>query len=119
MHYTATQLDSGATAMQNAVKDGQVSLRLPLDMKERMESYARLTGRNKSHVVMEAVGEYLAWRVPQIEDLQAAIRAADAGEFATDAEVDAAFARHAKAPPARAAARKAPAKAKATPRRGR
>ena len=103
--------------MTSATKDGQISLRLPLDMKQRMESYAQLTGRNKSHVVMEAVGEYLAWRVPQMEDLQAAIRAADAGEFATDAEVAAVFARYALKPtPARTPARKAQAKA-ATRRR--
>lgn len=103
--------------MPNATKDGQISLRLPLDMKERMESYAELTGRNKSHVVMEAVGEYLAWRMPQIEDLQAAIAAADAGEFATDAEVNAVFARYTELPPVRRPARKAPAKAKVVPRR--
>jgi predicted transcriptional regulator len=100
-------------------KDSQISLRLPLDMKERMESYARLTGRNKSHVVMEAVSEYLTWRVPQVEDLQAAIAAADAGEFASDAEVKALFARYAKPPGGRGAVRRAPAKAKAPPRRSR
>lgn len=80
--------------MTSTIKDAQVSLRLPLDLKERMEAYAQVTGRNKSHVVMEAVGEYLAWRMPQIQDLQAAIQAADAGDFADDAEVDAVFARH-------------------------
>ena len=79
--------------MPSAVKDSQISLRLPLDMKQRMERYAQLTGRNKSNLVMEAVGDYLAWRVPQIEDLQAAIDAADAGEFAGDAEVNAVLAR--------------------------
>ena len=98
--------------MPTATKDGQISLRLPLDMKQRMEDYAQLTGRNKSHVVMEAVGDYLAWRVPQIEDLQAAIQAADDGEFATDAEVNAVVSHHTrKPPPARASARSAPAKA--------
>jgi predicted transcriptional regulator len=105
--------------MTTAAKDSQISLRLPLDMKERMETYARLTGRNKSHVVMEAVGEYLTWRVPQVEDLHAAIRAADAGEFASDAEVNALFARYDKVRDARGAARKAPAKAKAAARRSR
>ena len=69
--------------------------------------------RNKSHVVMEAVGEYLAWRLPQIEDLREAVRAADAGDFADDAEVSAVFARYAKAPTLRAAARKPAAKAAA------
>lgn len=105
--------------MPSPPKDGQISLRLPLDMKQRMESYARLTGRNKSHLVMEAVGDYLAWRLPQIEALQAALVSADAGEFASDAEVNAVFARYAKVPPARTAARKPPAAAKANPRRGR
>ena len=96
-----------------AAKDSQFSLRLPLDLKERMESYAQLTGRNKSHVVMEAVGEYLAWRLPQIEDLREAVRAADAGDFADVAEVSAVFARYAKAPTLRAAARMPAAKAAA------
>ena len=76
-----------------------------------MEDYARLTGRNKSHVVMEAVGEYLAWRMPQVEDLQVAITEADAGQFASESEVAAVFARHTQAP--------AKAKTKATQRRGR
>lgn len=84
--------------MTRTIKDSQVSLRLPQDMKERMESYAQLTGRNKSHVVMEAVGEYLAWRLPQIEDLKQALDAADDGDFATAAEVSAVFARYATKP---------------------
>lgn len=106
----------------STTKDAQVSLRLPFDMKERMEAYARVTGRNKSHVVMEAVGEYLAWRMPQIEDLQAAIRAADAGEFASDAEVDAVFSRYVekKTPAASATPRKTPTRkpASSSSRRG-
>jgi predicted transcriptional regulator len=105
--------------MSSTVKDGQISLRLPLDMKQRMESYAELTGRNKSHVVMEAVAEYLAWRMPQIEDLKLALRAADAGDFASDAEVQAVFARYAKSRRTAAAPRKTAVKAKAAPRGGR
>ena len=35
------------------------------------------------------------WRVPQLLDLQEAIKAADRSEFATDDEVNAFFARHA------------------------
>ncbi len=82
--------------MTNITKDSQISLRLPLEMKEQMQNYAQLTGRNKSHVVMEAVAEYLAWRTPQIEDLQKAIQAADAGEFASEVQANAVFARWAK-----------------------
>lgn len=54
-----------------------------------------------------------SWQALQIEDLKAATIAADAGEFATDAEVQIVFACHAKNTPARNAARKVPAKAKA------
>ncbi len=97
----------------NTTKDAQVSLRLPIDMKERVEAYAEATGRNKSHVVMEAVAEYLVWRVPQVEDLKAAVSAADAGDFATDAEVKAVFARY----PAASSLRGATAAKKARPRR--
>jgi predicted transcriptional regulator len=61
-----------------SIKDSRLSLRLPADLKQRMEIYAALPGRNKSHVVMEAVCECLAWRTPQIEDLHEAIREADA-----------------------------------------
>ncbi len=81
--------------MPTTPKDAQVSLRLPVDLKQRMEAYAQTTGRNKSHVVMEAVGEYLTWRSPQVDDLRAALHAADADDaFASEAEVAAVFARH-------------------------
>lgn len=81
--------------MSTTVKDSQVSVRLPLGLKDQMETYAQLTGRTKSYVAMEALTEYLAWRIPQIEDLKEAIAAADRGEFASDAEVAAEFSRYA------------------------
>ena len=75
-------------------KDSQVSMRLPGELKARIESYAQLTGRSKSHVAMEALAEYLDWRLPQVADLTAAIAAADRGEFASDDEVQAVFQRY-------------------------
>ncbi len=78
--------------MSSALKDSQVSVRLPNGLKEQMETYARLTGRSKSYVAMEALTEYLAWRIPQIEDLKSAVAAADGGDFAEDDEVQAVFA---------------------------
>jgi predicted transcriptional regulator len=83
-----------------ALKDGQVSLRLPNALKDRMETYAQLTGRTKSHVAMEALSDYLDWRIPQIEDLKAAVAAADAGDFASDNEVQQVFKRLATPRPA-------------------
>ncbi len=78
--------------MSHAAKDSQVSVRLPAELTEQIAGYSTLTGRSKSHVVMEAVREYLHWRVPQTADLKEAIAAADRGEFAEEAEVEAAFA---------------------------
>ena len=80
--------------MTATVKDSQVSVRLPTELKDQMETYAQLTGRTKSYVAMEALTEYLAWRIPQIEDLKEAVAAADRGDFASDAEAQAVFARY-------------------------
>ena len=44
------------------------------------------------------MGDCPAWRTPQIEDLREAVRAADAGEFASGAEVQVVFDRHAPRP---------------------
>ncbi len=99
--------------MSTELKDSQVSLRLPGELKSRVESYAQLTGRSKSYVAMQALNDYLDWRLPQIEDLKAAVAAADAGDFASDDEVATLFASYTQvaptpssAKPARAARRK-------------
>jgi RHH-type transcriptional regulator, rel operon repressor / antitoxin RelB len=83
-----------APSMSTTVKDSQVSLRLPAGLKDQMETYAQLTGRTKSYVAMEALTEYLAWRIPQIEDLKEAIAAADRADFATEAEAEAVLGRY-------------------------
>ena len=77
-----------------STKDSQVSMRLPSELKERIETYAVMTGRSKSHVAMEALAEYLDWRLPQVADLKDAVAAADRGEFATDAEVQSVMVRY-------------------------
>ena len=77
-----------------SLKDSQVSVRLPNDLKAKMEAYAHLTGRTKSYVAMEALSVYLEWRIPQIEDLKAAVLAADRGEFASDEEAAAVSAKY-------------------------
>jgi predicted transcriptional regulator len=104
--------------MPCAPKDSQVSVRLSSELKERMETYAELTGRTKSHVAMEALSEYLTWRVPQIDDLKQAIAAADRGEFASEAEVDATLSRFSSVPAtAKAAHKRAKAAAGRAPKR--
>ena len=48
-------------------------------MKDKMQADAQLTGRTNCYVAMGALGSYFDWRLPQIEDLQAAVLAADQG----------------------------------------
>ena len=81
--------------MNSPTKDSQVSMRLPGELKARIETYAVMTGRSKSHVAMEALADYLDWRLPQVVDLEQAIAAADRDEFASDGEVQAVFGRFA------------------------
>lgn len=94
--------------MPAALRDSQLSLRLPNDLKDKMDAYAQLTGRTKSYVATEALGSYLDWRLPQIEDLKAAVLAADQSDFASDEDVATVLARHTRRKTPRAAAKAAP-----------
>jgi predicted transcriptional regulator len=71
-----------------------MTLRVSDELKAKLDRYAQLTGRSMSYVAATAVEEYLGWRIPQLEDLDNAIREADAGKFASDEEVRAVFAKH-------------------------
>ncbi len=73
--------------MTPTTKDTQVTLRVPTELKDRIETYAQLTGRSKSYVAMEAIASYLDWRTPQMDDLKQAVAAADSGDFADAGDV--------------------------------
>lgn len=68
-------------------KTSTMTVRVSNDLKAKLDKYADLTGRSVSFVAAAAVEEYLAWRVPQLEDLEEAIAEADAGQFASADEV--------------------------------
>ncbi|MGA7950329.1 MAG: hypothetical protein WCA45_09250 [Thiobacillaceae bacterium] len=67
----------------------QFNVRLPAELKARLENYAQRVGRPHANVASEALADYLDWRIPQIEALQKAIAAADRGDFASAEEVEA------------------------------
>ena len=75
-------------------KTNTMTLRVSDELKARLDRYAQLTGRSMSYVAATAVQEYLAWRIPHLEDLEQAIHEADAGKFASDEEVKATFAKY-------------------------
>jgi len=66
-----------------------MSLRLPDDIADTLANLAKATGRSKSFLAVDALREYLAREAWQIEEIQKALKEADAGDFATSAEVDA------------------------------
>ncbi len=68
-------------------KNQILTLRVSDELKERCNYFAELTGRSLSYVAAAAVEEYLAWRIPQLEDLEKAMKDADRGKFASEKEV--------------------------------
>lgn len=72
-------------------KQNTMTMRVSDELKEKLDRYAQLTGRSMSYIAANAVEQYLAWRIPQLEELAERIKEADAGDFASAEEVDAVF----------------------------
>lgn len=66
-----------------------MTIRLEPELKARLDKLAVATHRSKSYLAAEAVREYVELNEWQIQELQEAIREADAGEFADDKDVNA------------------------------
>lgn len=64
-----------------------LTLRVPEEIKDRLDKLAQATHRSKSFLAEEAIARYLdleAWQIGQIEQ---AIEEADRGDFAKPADV--------------------------------
>jgi predicted transcriptional regulator len=70
-----------------------ISFRLDPKKREALDAVARAHDRDRTYVLNEAIDAYLDVHQWQIEHIQEGMRQADAGEFASDAEVAAAFSR--------------------------
>ncbi len=69
-----------------------VTFRIATEAREELDALDRIVSRDRSSLINEAVNAYLVvhrWQVAHINDGN---RQADAGEFATDQEVRAAYA---------------------------
>ncbi|QUE93012.1 hypothetical protein PkoCFBP13504_14255 [Pseudomonas koreensis] len=64
-----------------------MSLRIPDEIADTLANLAKATGRTKSYLAVDALREYLAREAWQIEEIQKALKEADAGDFASDEEV--------------------------------
>jgi predicted transcriptional regulator len=69
-------------------------VRLPEDLYNQIEALASATARTKSYLTIDALNDYVQRESWQIRDIHEGIREADAGEFATEDQVKAVFAKH-------------------------
>lgn len=69
-----------------------VTCRLPAEDVAFLDKLAGTLDRDRSYLIKTAVADYIALHRWQIEEIERAIQEADAGDFATDEEVQAAFA---------------------------
>ena len=66
-----------------------VTIRLEETTKNKLEKLADATHRSRSFLAAEAIKAYVDSNEWQINEIQAAIAEADAGDFSTDAQVQA------------------------------
>lgn len=75
------------------MQSNTVTARLDPETKARIEMLAKATARSRSFLINEAVKAYVEEQSWQIEAIREGLRQAEAGGFATAAEVQAAFAK--------------------------
>ncbi len=69
--------------------DTNVTIRLDGTLKKTLDKLAKATGRSRSFLAQDALRQYLDEQGWQVAEIRAATREADAGEFASEAEVKA------------------------------
>lgn len=71
-----------------------INVRVPIGVFNQLDELATATARTKSFVTVEALSVYLDAQAWQVREVQEAIVEADHGDFATDDQVDAVFAKY-------------------------
>lgn len=66
-----------------------MTIRVETAVKSRLNKLSKATNRSKSFLAAEAIRQYLETNEWQIKEIRSAVAEADAGDFATDAEVKA------------------------------
>lgn len=84
--------------MKHASKT-RLILELPVQLKNRLEAIASTSESSSKELALDAIRSFVDLQEWQLGRIEAGVREADAGEFATDEEVAAVFARWLNAPP--------------------
>jgi RHH-type transcriptional regulator, rel operon repressor / antitoxin RelB len=67
--------------------DTNVTIRLDASLKKTLDKLAKATGRSRAYLAQDALRQYLEEQAWQVAEIKKAVKEADAGEFATEAEV--------------------------------
>ena len=70
-----------------------MTIRLDDELKEQLDRLAAATQRSKSFLASEAIREFIELNEWQVQEIQQALKEANAGEFAGDGEVKQTFAK--------------------------
>lgn len=65
-----------------------ISLRVPNELYSKLEKIVKATKRNKADLLLHWVEQAIAIEEWQIQELEAGIKEADAGKFASNEEVE-------------------------------
>lgn len=66
-----------------------VMARIPVQLRLALDRLTKSTGRNKNALIEEAIRRFVDVEQWQLADIEAGLREADAGDFATDEEMEA------------------------------
>ena len=64
-----------------------MTIRLELELKQRLDRLAEVTHRSKSFLAAEALRDYVELNEWQIQEIKDAVKEADDGDFASDQTV--------------------------------
>lgn len=70
-----------------------MTIRVPVELGERLERLSEATSRTRSWLAADAIKRYVEHEEWQIAEIEAGLREADAGDFASEAEVNGFFER--------------------------
>jgi RHH-type transcriptional regulator, rel operon repressor / antitoxin RelB len=70
-----------------------MTIRVSPEVKDRLELLAEATQRSKSFLASEAILDFIEINEWQISEIEAAVKEADAGDFANDKEINDTFKR--------------------------
>jgi predicted transcriptional regulator len=75
------------------MEKSNVTVRLEADTIALLDQFAKCDDRDRTYLIKVAIDQYLSHRQWQIDEIKKAIAEADAGDFATEEEVQALFAK--------------------------